>query len=58
MNKKILVAFILLIFLSTYNFHKDLNIISNLNIKKIVIENNQILKEERIKREFYMQVII
>ncbi len=51
MNKKILVAFILLIFLSTYNFHKDLNIIFKLNIKEIVIENNQILKEERIKRE-------
>ncbi len=51
MNKRIFVAFILLIFLSTYKTQKDPNISSTLNVKKIVIENNQILKEEKVRKE-------
>jgi len=51
MKKKFIVAFILLVILSTYNPYKKLNIKSIFKIKKIIVENNYILGEEDIKNE-------
>ena len=51
MKKKILVGLILLIFLSTYRFKNDYNILKVFNIKKIEIKNNLILNNDEIRND-------
>ena len=51
MKKKLFVGLILLIFFSTYKFKNDYNILKVFNIKKIEIENNQILDGSVIKKD-------
>ena len=46
--RRLLIALTLLLLLSTYNLQNHLNINSKLQIKKIIIENNQILEEKKI----------
>ena len=48
MKRRFLIALILLLLLSTYNIQNSLNLGSKFKIKKIVIENNNIVKEEKI----------
>ena len=51
MKKRFIIAFILLVILSTYSPYEKLNIKSIFKIKKIIVENNYILEEEDIKNE-------
>ena len=51
MKKRFIIATILLVILSTYSPYEKLNIKSIFKIKKIIVENNYILKEEDIKNE-------
>ena len=51
MKKKLLVGLILLIFLSTYRFKNDYNILKVFNIKKIEIKNNLILNNDEIRND-------
>ena len=51
MKKKLLVGLILLIFLSTYRFKNDYNILKLLIIKKIEIKNNLILNNDEIRND-------
>ena len=51
MKKKLFVGLILFIFFSTYKFKNDFNILKVFNIKKIEIENNQILDGSVIKKD-------
>ena len=51
MKIRILLASILLLLLSTYNTQKSSNLNSQLNIKKIEIENNQFVDEKIIKKK-------
>lgn len=51
MKKRFFIALLLLALLTTYNINLDHNFFSNLYIKKITIENNQIIKEENIKKK-------
>ena len=48
MNKKIAIAVALIILLTTYSSREKITI-SNFNLKKIIIENNYLLKK-RLKR--------
>ncbi len=48
MRKRFIFAFVLLILLSTYNLQNHYSISSKFYIKKIIVENNFILKEEDI----------
>ena len=50
MNKRFLFAIILLLLLSTYNIQNSFDLNSKLTVKKIIIENNSILKEEVIRK--------
>ena len=47
-EKRFIFAFVLLILLSTYNLQNHYSISSKFYIKKIIVENNFILKEEDI----------
>ena len=49
MNKRFIIGLFLLLVLSTYNIQNDYNFFSKFNIKKIVIENNIIIKDDQIK---------
>ena len=51
MKKRLLIALILLLLLSTYNIQNNISFFSNLNIKKITIKNNNIIKEVQIKTQ-------
>ena len=51
MKKKIFVGFLLFIFLSTYKLNNDFNILKLFNIKKIEIENNEILNTNAIQKD-------
>ena len=51
MRKKIILALFLLILLSTYNFRHGFELNSKLTIKEIIFENNNILKDENLKKE-------
>ena len=51
MKKKLFVGLILFIFLSTYKFKNDYNILKVFNIKKIEIENNLILNNDEIRND-------
>ena len=50
MRKRFIFAFVLLILLSTYNLQNHYSISSKFYIKKIIVENNFILKEEDINQ--------
>ncbi len=49
MNKRFIIGLFLLLVLSTYNIQNDFNFFSKFKIKKIVIENNIIIKDDQIK---------
>ena len=51
MKKRLIIGILLLFLLSTYNIKFNKNFFSNLQIKKITIENNKIIKEEEIKEK-------
>ena len=50
MKKRLVIALVLLILLSTYK-PQELSLTSKFNIKEIKIENNHILKDENIKKD-------
>lgn len=51
MKKRFLIALVLFLLLTTYNFNTDFNLNSKFNIEKIIIENNSILKKEEIEKD-------
>ena len=51
MNKRLIIGISLLFLFSTYNIKVNKTFFSNLQIKKITIENNKIIKEEEIKEK-------
>ena len=51
MKKRLLIAFLLLFFLSTFNSQKNLDFFSKFEVKEIFIENNQILSDEDLIKE-------
>ena len=51
MKKRSFIALFLLIILSTYNFTLNPNFITNLNIKKIKVKNNEIINDDEIKKK-------
>ena len=59
MKKKIIIAFVLLIILSTYSPYKNLNIASLFKIDRIIVENNYLLEEQKleINYPFYISQI-
>ena len=50
MKKRLVIALVLLVLLSTYK-PQELSLNSKFNIKEIKIENNHILKDEDIKKD-------
>ena len=51
MKKRFFIAFVLILFLSTYNFKNTFNYNEKLSIKKIILENNLILDDKKIKEK-------
>ena len=51
MKKRLIIGLLLLFLFSTYNIKVNKTFFSNLQIKKITIENNKIIKEEEIKEK-------
>ena len=51
MKKRLIIGLLLLFLFSTYNIKFNKTFFSNLQIKKITIENNKIIKEEEIKEK-------
>ena len=51
MKRRLSIGLILLLFLSTYNIQDNYKISSQFTIKKIIVENNDILDEATIKKE-------
>ena len=51
MKRRLSIGLILLLFLSTYNIQDNYKISSQFTIKKIIIENNDILDKATIKKE-------
>ena len=51
MKKRLIIGFLLLLLLSTYNIKFNKTFSSNLQIKKITIENNKIIKDKEIKEK-------
>ena len=51
MKKRILFALVLLLLLSSYNFQKNINFNSRLNIEKIYFENNKFINEKTLKNK-------
>ncbi len=49
MKKRLLIALVLFLLLSTYNIQNNISLLSGLNIKKITITNNEIINEAQIK---------
>ena len=50
MKKRFFIALLLLLLLSTYNLQNNFSLNLNLNVEKIIIENNKILNEKKIKK--------
>ncbi len=50
MKKRFFIALLLLLLLSTYNLQNNFSLNLNLNVEKIIIENNKILNETKIKK--------
>ena len=57
MKKRFLIAALVLLILSTYTSNDNLNFNSKFNIKKIVLENNDILNEDELKKELFFCMI-
>ena len=51
MKKRLIIGLLLLFILSTYNIKFNKTFFSNLQIKKITIENNKIIKDKEIKEK-------
>ena len=51
MKKRLIIGLLLLFLLSTYNIKLNKTFFSNLQIKKITIENNKIIKDKEIKEK-------
>ena len=51
MKKRSFIALFLLIIFSTYNFTLNPNFIPNLNIKKIIVKNNEIINDDEIRKK-------
>ena len=52
MKKRFLIGLLLLLLLSTYSSKNSINNQYKLNIKEIIVENNNILKKKEVKEEF------
>ena len=51
MNKRLFIAFILFILLSTYQFKENTILVSKINIQKIILENNSIIDKSVLKKK-------
>ena len=51
MKKRFLIALVLLLLLSTYNVQNNISLFKNLNISEIIVENNLIVEEKRVKKK-------
>ena len=51
MNKRLFIALVLFLLLSTYSFQDKLNLNSKFTIKKILVENNSIIDEKNFKKK-------
>lgn len=51
MKKRFLIALVLLLLLSTYNVQNNFSLFKNLNISEIIVENNLIVEEKRVKKK-------
>ena len=51
MKKRFLIALVLLLLLSTYNVQNNFSLFKNLNINEIIVENNVIVEEKRVKKK-------
>ena len=51
MNKRFFIALTLILLLTTYKLTNEINL--NLKVKKIIIENNNILSEKKVKEDLY-----
>ena len=51
MKKRFLIALVLLLLLSTYNVQNNFSLFKNLNISEIIVENNVIVEEKRVKKK-------
>ena len=52
MKKRFLIGLLLLMLLSTYSSKNSIDKHYKLNIKEIIVENNNILKKKEVKEEF------
>ena len=50
MNKRLFIALVLFLLLSTYNFQDKFNFSSKFRIEKILVENNSIIDETIFKK--------
>ena len=51
MNKRLFIALVLFLLLSTYNFQDEFNFSSKFKIEKILVENNSIIDEKILKKK-------
>ena len=51
MKNRLIIALLLLLILSTYKIQNNFNFNSKVNIEKIIVENNFVVKEEIIKNK-------
>ena len=51
MKNRLIIALLLLLILSTYKIQNNFNLNSKINIEKIIVENNFVVKEEIIKNK-------
>ena len=51
MNKRFFIALTLILFLTTYKLRNEINL--NLGVKKIIIENNNILSKKQVKEDLF-----
>ena len=51
MNKRLFIALVLFLLLSTYSFQDKFNLNSKFTIKKILVENNSIIDEKILKKK-------
>ena len=49
MKNRLLISFVLIILLTTYQFKIDSNLSNFLKIEKIIVENNEVVKDKNIK---------
>ena len=50
MNKRLLIALFLFLSLSTYNLQSNFSFASKFNIRKIIVENNKLVDDKKIKQ--------